>query len=38
MGDPATDIGEPIAFLASDESKFITGSTFSLDGGLSYLR
>ena len=38
MGDPATDIGQPIAFLASEESKFITGSTFSLDGGLSYLR
>jgi len=38
MGDPATDIGQPIAFLASDESAFITGSTLSLDGGLSYLR
>jgi len=38
LGDPATDIGQPIAFLASDESAFITGSTLSLDGGLIYLR
>ncbi len=38
MGDPVEDIGQPIAFLASDESRFITGSTFALDGGKSYLR
>jgi NAD(P)-dependent dehydrogenase (short-subunit alcohol dehydrogenase family) len=38
LGDKATDIGHPIAFLASDESAFITGSTLSLDGGLIYLR
>jgi NAD(P)-dependent dehydrogenase (short-subunit alcohol dehydrogenase family) len=38
MGDPVKDIGEPIAFLASDESGFITGSTLSIDGGLAYLR
>ena len=38
MGNPVEDIGQPIAFLASDESRFITGSTFALDGGKSYLR
>ncbi len=38
MGNPIEDIGQPIAFLASDESRFITGSTFALDGGKSYLR
>lgn len=38
MGDPIEDIGQPIAFLASDESRFITGSTLALDGGLAYLR
>lgn len=38
MGDLVNDIGRPIAFLASDESAFITGSTFSLDGGMTYLR
>jgi NAD(P)-dependent dehydrogenase (short-subunit alcohol dehydrogenase family) len=38
MGEPVADIGEPVAFLASDESQFITGSTFPLDGGQTYLR
>jgi NAD(P)-dependent dehydrogenase (short-subunit alcohol dehydrogenase family) len=38
IGDPELDIGRPVVFLASDESGFITGSTFSLDGGGSYLR
>jgi NAD(P)-dependent dehydrogenase (short-subunit alcohol dehydrogenase family) len=38
MGDLVKDIGQPIAFLASDESAFITGSTLSLDGGQTYLR
>jgi NAD(P)-dependent dehydrogenase (short-subunit alcohol dehydrogenase family) len=38
MGDPVADIGRPIAFLASDDSAFITGSTLALDGGLNYLR
>jgi NAD(P)-dependent dehydrogenase (short-subunit alcohol dehydrogenase family) len=38
MGDPATDIGRPIVFLASDDSAFITGSTLCPDGGLSYVR
>ncbi len=38
MGEPVADIGMPIAFLASDESRFITGSTIAIDGGKAYLR
>ncbi|HTJ65296.1 MAG TPA: SDR family oxidoreductase [Alphaproteobacteria bacterium] len=37
IGDPEQDIGRPIAFLASEESAYITGSVLMLDGGLSYL-
>jgi 2-hydroxycyclohexanecarboxyl-CoA dehydrogenase len=38
IGDPEKDIGRPIAFLAGDDSAFITGTTLMLDGGLGYLR
>lgn len=38
IGDPVEDIGQPIAFLASDESRFITGTTVALTGGMTYLR
>jgi NAD(P)-dependent dehydrogenase (short-subunit alcohol dehydrogenase family) len=38
MGHLVNDVGRPVAFLASDESAFITGSTLSLDGGMTYLR
>jgi 3-oxoacyl-[acyl-carrier protein] reductase len=32
MGDPK-DVGEMVAFLASDEAKFITGQRISVNGG-----
>ncbi|MCB2049565.1 MAG: SDR family oxidoreductase [Novosphingobium sp.] len=38
VGDPIEDIGPPIAFLASDEARFLTGCTYALDGGSNYLR
>jgi NAD(P)-dependent dehydrogenase (short-subunit alcohol dehydrogenase family) len=36
VGDPENDIGRPIAFLAGEESAFLTGATLPLDGGLTY--
>ena len=33
MGEPE-DVSGIVAFLASDEAKYITGSTFYVDGGL----
>jgi NAD(P)-dependent dehydrogenase (short-subunit alcohol dehydrogenase family) len=38
MGEPEADIGRPVVFLASDDSRFITGSTMALDGGHVFLR
>ncbi len=38
VGDPVEDIGNPIAFLASEEARFITGTTVALTGGMTYLR
>jgi 3-oxoacyl-[acyl-carrier protein] reductase len=32
MGEPQ-DIGEMVAFLASDAAKFITGQRFNVNGG-----
>jgi acetoacetyl-CoA reductase len=32
LGEPA-DIGDMIAYIASDKAKFITGATFSVNGG-----
>lgn len=32
-GDPETDIGPVVSFLASDMSKFITGELINVDGG-----
>jgi NAD(P)-dependent dehydrogenase (short-subunit alcohol dehydrogenase family) len=33
VGDPA-EVGEFIAYLASDKASFITGQAFRIDGGL----
>ncbi|MCK4873888.1 MAG: SDR family oxidoreductase, partial [Phycisphaerales bacterium] len=34
MGQP-TDIAKAVAFLASDDAKYITGQVLSIDGGLT---
>jgi 3-oxoacyl-[acyl-carrier protein] reductase len=33
VGDPAEDIGPAVAFLASDDARYITGQTLVVDGG-----
>ena len=33
VGDPATDIGPIVAFLCSDDARFVTGQTVICDGG-----
>jgi NAD(P)-dependent dehydrogenase (short-subunit alcohol dehydrogenase family) len=33
VGDPETDIGPGVAFLLSDDARYITGQTLALDGG-----
>jgi len=33
MGDPEDDIGSVVLFLASDESRYVTGNTLFVDGG-----
>jgi NAD(P)-dependent dehydrogenase (short-subunit alcohol dehydrogenase family) len=33
MGDPEADIGNVALFLASDESRYLTGNTLFVDGG-----
>jgi glucose 1-dehydrogenase len=35
LGEPE-DVANVIAFLASDEAKYVTGSTYYVDGGLTY--
>jgi NAD(P)-dependent dehydrogenase (short-subunit alcohol dehydrogenase family) len=32
-GDPETDLGPTVAFLLSDECRYLTGQTLTLDGG-----
>ena len=38
FGDPEEDIGRPIAWLATEEARFVTGSIVMLDGGQMQLR
>jgi NAD(P)-dependent dehydrogenase (short-subunit alcohol dehydrogenase family) len=38
FGDAEQDIGRPIAWLATDEARFITGTIVMLDGGQMQLR
>ena len=33
MGEPE-DVAEAVVFLASDEARYITGQTISVDGGM----
>lgn len=37
LGDPLQDLAPVLAFLASDDSRFITGQTLAVDGGLMML-
>ena len=37
LGDPLYDLAPVLAFLASDDSRFITGQTIAVDGGLMML-
>ncbi|WP_375482337.1 SDR family NAD(P)-dependent oxidoreductase [uncultured Mycobacterium sp.] len=38
LGDPEHDVGRVVAFLASEDASYITGTTLMVDGGYSYLR
>jgi NAD(P)-dependent dehydrogenase (short-subunit alcohol dehydrogenase family) len=35
VGDPETDLGPVVAFLCSDDCRYLTGQTVTLDGGIS---
>jgi NAD(P)-dependent dehydrogenase (short-subunit alcohol dehydrogenase family) len=38
LGDPEDDIGRAVAWLCSDDSRYITGNTICIDGGQAFLR
>jgi len=35
LGEPE-DVAGVVAFLASEDAKYVTGSTYYVDGGLTY--
>jgi NAD(P)-dependent dehydrogenase (short-subunit alcohol dehydrogenase family) len=37
LGDPATDIGSAVVFLASSESAYVTGQTIHVNGGMAMI-
>ena len=38
IGDPVADIGPTVAFLISDDSRYVTGHTLFVDGGTGTFR
>jgi NAD(P)-dependent dehydrogenase (short-subunit alcohol dehydrogenase family) len=38
LGDPEADIGAAVVFLCSDQARYITGTTLTIDGGSTRLR
>ncbi len=38
LGDPESDVGRAVVFLASKDGSYITGTTLMVDGGYNYLR
>ncbi|MBX6389253.1 MAG: SDR family oxidoreductase [Frankia sp.] len=38
VGDPETDIGRAVVFLASPDASFVTSALLPLDGGSAYIR
>jgi NAD(P)-dependent dehydrogenase (short-subunit alcohol dehydrogenase family) len=38
MGDSELDIGRAVVYLASEDGRYVTGTTLMVDGGYNYLR